>query len=78
MSDQSPAAHKKTDRTVVCPFLLGSKKTCRQLVVLSVIMETIAAFPLSAAWFIGTVTMGIVVFHLAFHNQTHLQGFLLR
>ena len=66
--DNLSRAYKMTYRTVIGPFLLRIKKACREFIIFPVVVKAFTAFISSAARFIGAVAVGIVFFHLAFHN----------
>ena len=63
-----PAFNKETYRTVVCALLVCREKTCREFIILPVIVEAVTAFPFPAARLIGAIAVRILFFHLAFHK----------
>jgi len=62
-------SEKVCNRTIIGPLKLRSKIAARQLPVLPVIMQALAAFMLPAAGFIRAGTERFVFFHDAFHND---------
>jgi len=48
--------------------VLGGEKTSREFIILSMVVQTLTALVLPATGLICAVTIGIVVFHLAFHR----------
>jgi hypothetical protein len=56
------------DRAVVRPLKLGVEKACRQLAVLAVIVQALAAFMLPLTRLIGAVAHLFIIFDNAIHS----------
>jgi hypothetical protein len=57
-----------TDRAVVGPLKLGVEKTCRQLAVLAVIVQALAAFMLPLTRLIRAIAHLLIIFDNTIHG----------